>query len=572
MKNNYDLSAEQKAYARKVIRDPVLFARRVLGTSLWEREAEILLSIKRNRRTAVKACHGVGKTFTLAVAALWWLSRYEEGIVLTTSATQRQVRTQLWSEIHRAAARAKVPYPKLKTTELQLRDENNFAMGFSTNQTENFQGYHGKEVLIIADEAPGIESGIWDAMAGTMAGGNVHIVMAGNPTIPSGAFFDAFTRERGLWKCYTIDAFDSPNLKGLNPEQLLQLDPVEGGPLDRNAFPYLATKRWVYDQYFAWWHGDESSSPNWLSRVRAEFPDQAQNALIKLSWLDRAKEQASRNPVVDDGCSRLIAGVDVSGGAAETVVYVCERKPNQCKIIDMGAWRGEDTRGRVVNFLSQYRNRLSMVRVDAIGVGHNFGLHLRDEGFSVELINVSLPCESEPQASDLDPAQRFVNQKAQFYQSLADVFERNQIEGLTDDVTVAQLANLVYEYDSHGRMKIESKEKARARGIASPDRAEALMLAFGKSFKSVFPRFMQEQMAVTQNQNGKSVDEIARHVDATPDEVRNWIRNSPRLGSSPYAKRCDACGIYIGDNVPIMKTGGGRYCHVKCPENQSNAA
>jgi hypothetical protein len=30
-------------------------------------------------------------------------------------------------------------------------------------------------------------------------------------------------------------------------------------------------------------------------------------------------------------------------------------------------------------------------------------------------------------------------------------------------------------------MKIEPEEKARARGIASPDRAEALMLVFGKT-------------------------------------------------------------------------------------------
>src|SRR6266851_9678369 len=89
------------------------------------------------------------------------------------------------------------------------------------------------------------------------------------------------------------------------------------------------------------------------------------------------------------------------------------------------------------------------------------------------------------------------NQKAQFYQTLADAFERNLIEGLTDDVTLGQLANLIYEFDSHGRMKIEPKEKVRARGITSPDRAEALMLAFGKSFKSVFPLFMKEQMAVT---------------------------------------------------------------------------
>jgi phage terminase large subunit len=147
MKSNHEeLSAEQVSFVKDVVRDPVLFANQFLGVSLWDREAEILQSIKDHRRTAVKACHGVGKTFTLAIAALWWLARYREGIVLTTSPTQRQVRTQLWSEIHRAVERARVPYPKLKTTELKFRDDNNFAIGFSTNQGENFQGYHGKRV------------------------------------------------------------------------------------------------------------------------------------------------------------------------------------------------------------------------------------------------------------------------------------------------------------------------------------------------------------------------------------------------------------------------------------------
>ena len=159
--------------------------------------------------------------------------------MLTTSSTLRQVRTQLWFEIHRLVDHAKVPFPKLKTSELKFRDDNNFALGFSTDQAENFQGFHGKQVLIVADEAPGIEPGIFDAIAGTMAGGRVHAVMAGNPTIPSGPFFDAFTKERGLWKCLSIDAFDSPNLKGLNLEQLLTMDPAEGGPLDDDPFPQL---------------------------------------------------------------------------------------------------------------------------------------------------------------------------------------------------------------------------------------------------------------------------------------------------------------------------------------------
>jgi terminase large subunit-like protein len=325
-----------------------------------DREAEILQSIKTNRRTAVKACHGVGKTFTLAVAALWWLARYPEGIVLTTTPTQRQVRTQLWSEIHRAVERARVPYPPLKATEIKFRDENNFAIGFSTNQTENFQGYHGKYVLIIADEAPGIESGIWDAVAEPWpAERSLSSWPATRPFRPM-LSFDAFTQERGLWSCFTIDPFDSPNLKELDLEQLLRMDPSEGGPLDRNPVPYLVTKRWVYDQYFAWWHGSESSSPNWLSRVLARFPDQAQNALFKMIWLERAKRNALQSPIGNSGAGPLVAGVDVGGGQPETVAYVCECKHDRRRIIRMGAWRGEDTRGTS----RQLPQRVSLASLD----------------------------------------------------------------------------------------------------------------------------------------------------------------------------------------------------------------
>jgi phage terminase large subunit len=470
---------KQKKLAQKVFQDPLLFATNVLGANLWGREVEILRSIQHHRRTAIKACHGVGKTFTLAHAVLWWLARYDDGIVLTTAPTKRQVETQLWSEIHRVAARFERSFPEINLTQLKFRGEHNFALGLSTNRADNFQGHHGKNLLIIADEAPGLESGIWDAIAGTMAGGKVHVVMAGNPILPAGAFFDAFGRGRELWNCISVDAFDSPNLAGISLEQLLEMDPSEGGPLDQNPVSYLVTRRWVYDQYKVWWHGDERSSPNWMSRVRGQFPDQAQNALIKLAWLERALERASTNPVEDDAPS-LIAGVDVGGGEAETVVYLCASKPGQHKIIKMGAWRSKDDRGEVVRFLAPYREHLTSVRVDDIGIGRNFGLHLRDERFPVELVNVSLPCRGRPEWGENDPGKRFVNLKAQFYKTLADAFEHDQIEGLTDDETIGQLADIKYEYDSHGRMKIEPKEKARQRGVRSSDRAEALMLAVGK--------------------------------------------------------------------------------------------
>jgi hypothetical protein len=257
------------------------------------------------------------------------------------------------------------------------------------------------------------------------------------------------------------------------------MDTAEGGPLDQNPLPHLVTRRWVRDQHLAWWHGDERSSPNWMARVRAQFPEQAQNALIRLSLLERAKQRTLSNALQDTATS-LVAGVDVGGGEAETVVYISESKPHDFRIIDIGAWRGEDTRGQVVRFLARYRTRLRSVRVDGIGIGHNFGLHLRDERFPVELVNVSMACESRPQWGEDDPARRFVNLKAQYYHQLADALERDEIQGLRDDATIGQLAEIVYELDSHGRVKIESKESARARGVPSPDRAEALMLALCK--------------------------------------------------------------------------------------------
>jgi hypothetical protein len=149
----------------------------------------------------------------------------------------------------------------------------------------------------------------------------------------------------------------------------------------------------------------------------------------------------------------------------------------------MDAWRGEDTRGQVVNFLNQFRSRLSLVRVDAIGVGHNFALHLRDCRFPVEPVNVGMSCESNPRLGEDDPGRRFVNLRAEFYQALADAFERDQVEGLMDETTIGQLAGLLYELDYQGRTKIESKEKARQRGVPSPDRADALMLALCRPYE-----------------------------------------------------------------------------------------
>jgi phage terminase large subunit len=568
MKNKQPIRRKPKKimFVREALVDPVLFARRILGVDLTDTQIAILQSVRYNPKTAIKACHASGKTFILAVLALWWLARYEDGIVLTTSSTFRQVRTQLWYEIYRLIGSARVRYPKVNSTEIKLRDDNNFALGLSTNRAENFQGYHGQHILIIADEAPGIEAGVMEAMAGIMAGGDVHLVIAGNPTIPSGAFFDAFHRERASWSRITIDAFDSPNLQGLTLDYLLLMDARKGGPLDDNPLPYLVTKRWVYEQYFAWWHGDESSSPIWMSRVRGEFPDQATNALIRLRWLERAKDRALREPASDSG-GRLVAGVDVGGGGAETVVYVCERRARGYRIVNMGSWRAEDTRGEVVRFLEPYRSRLTTVRVDGTGIGHNFGLHLRDQNFPVELVNVGLPCRSQPNLRENDPAKRFANEKARSYQTVADLFEHDEVDGLLDEETIAQLADLQYEIDSRGRVKIESKDDARARRSRSPDRAEALMLAIGARRKSNRGPYFDREYSRMYAADGLSADEIAEKLDLSPNEVKEAIKGEPyddlAYIRSRLETKCPGCNLIISIDAE-RSSFMGKVWHRKC--------
>lgn len=72
---------EQDALARRYRNDPVLWAEEFLGLVLWSKQKEILRSIAENKRTAVKSCHSIGKTFLSAVASAWWISTRRDAVL-----------------------------------------------------------------------------------------------------------------------------------------------------------------------------------------------------------------------------------------------------------------------------------------------------------------------------------------------------------------------------------------------------------------------------------------------------------------------------------------------------------
>lgn len=453
------------------------------GHSHWETPAAILRSVfTPHSQTAVKACHASSKTFTAADAIA--LALLAGGDVLTTAPTWEQVKTVLWGALHRTLydlqKRHGVANWSINQTDIKTAS-GALALGLSTNEGVRFQGFHARPdsfLLVIFDEAPGVMPDIYDAVAGISAGGDVRKLYIGNPVIASGPFFDIYAGDVPGWGRYTIDAFDTPNLHGLTLAELLALPEHE---LDRNVRPYLVDRRWVRDRYYEW--GEDH--PLWESRVRGRFPLQAEDALISLAWL----EQAKLRPAAFDKHAPIRAGIDVAGPGEDETVLCVRQGP---KVLELQGWAQADARGSCLATLNEWRERGSVERVavDVAGIGHYFATHIEDAGYRVERVNVG-----ESPTSDA-AAEKYRNLKAEVYWSLRDRLRDGAFAGLTDQRTIAQLAGIRYQHDSRGRVEIEKKEDARKRGVKSPDRAEAVALAFWEDPRAEYAGIIGQRAAM----------------------------------------------------------------------------
>ena len=80
-----------------------------------------------------------------------------------------------------------------------------------------------------------------------------------------------------------------------------------------------------------------------------------------------------------------------------------------------------------------------------------------------------------------DP-QRFRNRRAEMFWGLREVLERGKASLPDDDDVRADLSALRYVFTQDGRIQIESKDDCRKRLGRSPDRADALALAWASAF------------------------------------------------------------------------------------------
>ena len=453
------------------IPDPVDFQEVLLGRDLWGVQKEICRALltSKHRVFGIKGCHGSGKTFVVSGLVPWWLLTYPDSIVLTVAPTLRQVKL-MWNEITAAIKCLRFAnVPECQSVQWKL-SEKNYALGFSSSRGVNAQGFHAKRILLIIDEAVGISPDLWDAIDGISSSGDVWQIRLCNPTVPAGAPFEDFTRLRASRELFTISAFDTPNLQGLTLETLLALSEEE---LDYAPVPHLTRRRWVKDMYLKW----GPLNPRFQSRVLGEFPTQSSDAVFDLGWIERAKREPTEKELAHAKTSGSWAqvGIDVAGPGDDETVAIA--RVNGI-VIARGAWMDADPRGKVVKWLLDVHAYsgwpVGPVVVDTVGIGYNFALHIADQGFQVWGFNAS--------QSPIDKT-LFLNGKAEQYFRLRDMYKDDYVCHLPDvwdEDEAAQMSGLKYRETSRGLIEIEPKDEARERGVQSPDRAEAKMLAFAK--------------------------------------------------------------------------------------------
>ena len=124
-------------------------------------------------------------------------------------------------------------------------------------------------------------------------------------------------------------------------------------------------------------------------------------------------------------------------------------------------------------------NAYPIAQVDGVGVGGGVVDLLRENGLPVADMQSGGAAQPEVDLHTGKPVKRFTNARAEWFWRLRKLFEHGQVDiDPADDELAAQLGSIRYELTSKGQIKIESKDDMKARGMPSPDRADAMMLAF----------------------------------------------------------------------------------------------
>lgn len=393
-------------------------------------------------RLATTSGHGIGKSALTAWLVNWIMSTrpYCKGVV--TANTAPQLETKTWAEIAKwtkrsitghwfevAAGRGSMKmchrdYPESWRVDAQTCREEN---------SESFAGLHAANStpFYIFDEASAVPDAIWQVAEGGLTDGEPMFFVFGNPTRNSGAFFRCFNAQKHRWSTRKID---SRLARITNKQQIAE---------------------WEQD------YGEDSDF--FRVRVKGEFPRAGSNQFIS-SEVVLAALARELEPRVFAPYPRYL-GVDVARFGDDESVIIRRQGP---KVFAPKGMRGVDTMMLVGHVLDEVRE-FSPVAVFVDGTGLGGGVVDRLRELMVPVVDVQFA------ASAVDSKQ-YTNMRAELWGRLRDWAPTADLpaqQGFMEELTAPE-----YGFNSRMQIQLERKEDMKKRGLASPDRSDALAVTF----------------------------------------------------------------------------------------------
>lgn len=421
--------------------DPVRFVREMLGAEPFDYQQEFLEALaKGTRKMSVKSGHGTGKSTTASWAMLWFLLLRFPNKVVVTAPTSSQLFDAMFAELKRWINELPKELQQLlnvKSDRVELVSAP--AEAFISCRTaraetpEALAGVHSDNVLLVVDESSGVPESVFEAAAGSMSGHNATTLMLSNPTRSSGTFFESHNRMANSWWTRTWSCIDSP----------------------------LVSDEFVDEMRLR--YGEESNA--FRVRVLGQWPLADDNTIIPFHLVEAAQHRDVE--VYED--AKIVWGLDVARFGNDATA-LCKRQGSV--ITEVRSWRGLDlmqTCGRVVaeyNALPPSK-RPSEVLVDSIGLGSGVVDRLRELDLPVRGINVS----ESPSMGDT-----YMNLRSELWFKAKAFLEERSCKIPKDDQLLSELTSVRYSFTSSGKMKAESKDEMRKRGLGSPDLADSFCL------------------------------------------------------------------------------------------------
>jgi hypothetical protein len=416
---------------------PSAFAANVLGINLYDWQRKVLRDLEaKDCRVALRAANGSGKTSTVISAILIWHALvFPRSIAVTTAGVFRQVESQLWPSLRNHIAKLGGAWEVTSGEIRYLHANGNTSriIGYSATDPGRAEGWHAEDheyhpLLMVVDEAKTVADPLFEAISRCQP---TRLLIASSPGGTSGAFYRAFTKEANMWSKHAVTAFDCPHITQKQIDEITQ----------RYGEKHPLTRSMIY----------------------GEFVDiGAESLVINLNQLQNCYNAPPRfKPGV------RMAGVDFAAGGDQNVICISDGN----KILPMIAWREKDTMAAVGRFIVEFKKaglEASNIYADASGMGMVMCDALAESGWTVNRVNFGATAYDN---------NAYTNRSAEMWYNMAKKIEDAEIILPEDDEDLtAQLTCRRTITNSKGKLGVESKDSMRARGIASPDRADALAL------------------------------------------------------------------------------------------------